>query len=211
MSPVPQEKRKYNKIVGKWTFIKRPPNLSPLGHWRMVKGYSHYMVSMFGQIYSLVPKRNKMISPVKMSNGYRQLDLCENSIRIKHLLHRVVATAFIPNLYGKPFINHKDCNPSNCATYNIHWCTQEENQRYALTHGNRKIGGDMVNAKPVVRLTIDGDFVAEFNCIAEAAKQTGVNRSTIQTSCNNKYPKAWRHNFVFLEDYRKSILNNIKN
>ncbi len=201
------KKKSYDKVVGSWRFIKNTPDLSPASHLKKIKGYTHYRADLMGQVISLVPKRNKILKPDITSRAYKIVDLCEKSIRKKHLVHRLIAKAWIPNVYGKPFINHKDVNPSNCAAYNIHWCTQAENQQYAFTHGNRKRGADMKNAKPVVRLTISGELMSKHGSIAEAAKETGVNRATVQTSCYNKYPKAWRHNFMLLEDYEK-LKNN---
>lgn len=47
-------------------------------------------------------------------------------------VHRLVATAFIPNPDNLPYINHKDCNPKNNSVDNLEWCTPAYNTQYSL-------------------------------------------------------------------------------
>ena len=49
--------------------------------------------------------------------------------------------------------------------------------------------------RPVVQLTLDGTLVAEYNSLAEAEKQTGVNYCGIKQCCNGKCKSAG--NFVW--------------
>lgn len=47
-------------------------------------------------------------------------------------IHRMVATAFIPNPLNLPQVNHIDYNKFNFAIDNLEWCTQEQNMRHAV-------------------------------------------------------------------------------
>lgn len=53
-------------------------------------------------------------------------------------VHRVIATAFIPVVDGKNFVNHKDGNKQNNAVKNLEWCTRSENMYHAYKHGLKK-------------------------------------------------------------------------
>lgn len=97
--------------------------------WKDVVGYEGlYMVSNTGKVYSCI--RNKIMTDCD-SHGYRHLGLTKKGKERKHVVHRLVAQAFIPNPFGKPEINHIDENKTNNHVDNLNWCTRTEN----LTHG----------------------------------------------------------------------------
>lgn len=47
--------------------------------------------------------------------------------RKSFLVHRLVATAFIPNPDNLPEVNHKDKNTQNPNMNNLEWCTRKAN------------------------------------------------------------------------------------
>ena len=78
--------------------------------WRPVVGYEGlYEVSNLGRV-----RRIRIVEPTKKKHGYMQISLVgKDGVRRSHRLHRIVATAFIPNPEGKPQVNHRDENPEN--------------------------------------------------------------------------------------------------
>lgn len=54
-------------------------------------------------------------------------------------LHRLVATAFLPNPHKKPCVNHKDGNKANNNLNNLEWVTFKENSQHAIKNGFVKL------------------------------------------------------------------------
>lgn len=77
-----------------------------------------------------------ILKTYKINSGYSALKLV-NSVgeRKSFLLHRLVATAFIPNPDNKSEVNHIDGNKRNCAVANLEWATSSENKIHALATG----------------------------------------------------------------------------
>lgn len=78
----------------------------------------------------------------KDRQGYRTVRLCSNGRLTYPKVHRLVASAFIPNPDGKLEVNHIDGDKSNNNVDNLEWCTKSENMRHAYKLGLKKTGGD---------------------------------------------------------------------
>lgn len=78
----------------------------------------------------------KMITPKNNGNGYLRIYIPE--VKKRFLLHRLVATAYLPNPENKPQVNHIDGNKHNNSVNNLEWCTNKENMDhfYKIMNGN---------------------------------------------------------------------------
>ena len=54
-------------------------------------------------------------------------------------VHRLVATAFIPNPNNLPQINHIDGNKNNNCVENLEWCDNSYNQQHAINTGLKSV------------------------------------------------------------------------
>lgn len=113
--------------------------------WKDIEGFPCYQVSNLGRVRSNKKLASKTIimKPIFVKSyrntGYYKVGLCRgtfgNSEKIPFFIHRIVATAFIPNPEGKPHVNHKDNNKANNAVTNLEWVTVAENNQHAYREG----------------------------------------------------------------------------
>ena len=95
-----------------------------------IPGHPGYFAQRDGEIFSLRSSRN--LACQLSRRGYVGVKLGKGP---RYFVHRLVASAFLPNPEGKPQVNHKDGNPRNNRADNLEWCTQSENQRHAYATG----------------------------------------------------------------------------
>jgi len=97
-----------------------------------------YLIDTLGNVHSIKRNGTKggILKPTISSNGYYVVMLSPSRKPTK--VHRLVAEAFIPNDYNKPFINHIDGNKLNNTIDNLEWCTSKENAIHAHRIGLAK-------------------------------------------------------------------------
>ena len=112
--------------------------------WKPIKGYEQsYEISNLGRVRSLDRKAKdgrklcgQILKGGKSSSGYLFQGLTDENGKTKlHLIHRLVAEAFINNTGNKPEVNHVDGNKMNNNYLNLEWCTREENVNHAIKTG----------------------------------------------------------------------------
>lgn len=152
--------------------------------WKDIKCYEgYYQVSNLGNVKN--SRTGRLIKPHKKC-GYLQLLLCKNGKIKHHLVHRLVAEAFIQNPDNLPIVNHVDENKINNCVDNLEWCTQKYNINYGTSLQKRTIS----KSKPVEQYTIDGQFITEYQSAAEAERKIGIGNSHINACCQGKRKSA---------------------
>lgn len=102
---------------------------------KFIEGYNEkYKVSTTGDIYRRENNEYILAKQNTCKLGYKRI--CLN--RVKFLVHRLVAFAFIPNPNHYPMINHIDNNPSNNNVENLEWCTNSHNQLHSYKTTDRR-------------------------------------------------------------------------
>ena len=176
--------------------------------WKDIPEYKGmYQVSTYGRVRSLdhygsnghaiVLYKGKILSPCMGSEGYYHVYFYSGKIR-SHMIHRLVASVFIPNFNSKREVNHKDENKLNNNVSNLEWVSSFENANYG-TRNIRAIETKKKNGllKSVIMLDLDENIVDRFDTIADAAKFVGGFKNNIWACCNNKaktaYGYRWRY------------------
>ena len=97
--------------------------------WGQAKGFSKYLISTDGQVYSL--KRDRLLPQGYTQRGYKQVDVCNDEGIKKHMrVHRLVYMAHKGVIPEGMQINHKDENKANNCIDNLELMTNKENSSY---------------------------------------------------------------------------------
>lgn len=192
-----------------------------------------YLISDTGKVFSV--RSERIIKNQQQSNGYWRVELNFNGVPKRYFIHRLVASAFVPNPNNYPIVNHKDENPSNNNAENLEWCTQEYNCNYG--NRNKKIqdnrkptpsGADNSQSIHVYQFDLKGNLIAEYGSCGEAERITGYPRHCISRavcghfltykgyywSCENKFEmresnasnQRFRHGAILKCDMDGNIL-----
>jgi len=169
--------------------------------WKTVPDFPNYEVSNFGNVRSVdrVSERNgsnarikgKTLKAHKMNDGYMRVVLYSGK-RDKHKnfpVHRLVASAFIPNPDNLPCINHKDENRSNNCVDNLEWCTHKYNSNYGtaiqrrVQHQEWQSIADKQSYR-VMQCEKDGTPIREWKSMIECERKTGIKCAGISKCCS---------------------------
>ena len=201
-----KELRQYHPLslsYGILSDIEYFPTAYDIEEWKDIQGYEgKYQVSNHGRVKSLARYRKnngnsqsfqgeRILKQSVNNKGYCIVELCRDSKRKRHSVHRLVADAFIENNENREQVNHKDENKQNNHVENLEWCTCKENinhgshnERMAKTKGTHVICSDETGTE------------IEFYSLAEAERQTGVSQGNISRCLNGKRSSAggfyWR-------------------
>lgn len=186
--------------------------------WKDIEGYEGmYQVSNMGRVRALdrvKPNSGGQIAKGHIlpqsdnGHGYRFVSLWKFNKGRRFYVHRLVASAFIPNPNNFPIINHKDENKSNNRYENLEWCTQKYNANYG-THTRRVKESFIANGnnRPVDVYDMNGAFLKTFDCSNEVCKELGVHRRGLYLVCQGVAKSYKGYRFAFhgepLKPYKK--------
>lgn len=208
----------------------RPLNADiPNEVWKPVIGWEgFYEVSNLGRAKSLArTKRNgkgrvympeRILKPFPNTQGYLCIDLRREGESHKKTLHRLIASAFIPNPDNKPCIDHIDTNRQNNTVDNLRWCTVLENRHNPISEvkyskggmmgknhpekRKRKIRESQPHSRAVLQFTKEGELIAEYQSVNAAARAVGASQSNMTHACAGRKSCSgylWRYKDAYNE------------
>lgn len=170
--------------------------------WKDIEGYEGlYQVSNLGRIRRFFKngKENILIGS-KDKDGYIEVILSRNQKKKQCRLHRLVASAFIPNPENKPQVNHKDRNKQNNVVdledlrgknTNLEWVTGSENTKHCILTGRK------IHKKAVLQYTRNMEYITCWESIKEASETLGISNNNICSCCGGRLKTAggyiWRY------------------
>lgn len=168
--------------------------------WRAIRGYEMlYEISNLGNV------RTVATGSVKQQSGgpgtscrYKYVTLYRENIGRKIMVHRLVATTFIPNPRGYPYVLHRQNDRTNNAALNLKWGTQFHNHLDAVREGTYKPFRPMRGTdNPLAKL--NPQKVRQIRAIRDSgvwvaqealAIQFGISRGTLRSILKGEH---WKH------------------
>jgi len=176
-------------------------------NWREVNGFENYLVSDSGIVKN---KTTQHVLKQSDKHGYMSVQLSKNSngkqIKKNFYVHRLVATAFLPNEEKFPQVNHIDRNTRNNAANNLEWCTAKYNINYLDANKRR---GDSLG-HPVVAINLSNKKYRLYSSFMAAAQALEINHMNIVDIVNNrKHRKSAKgYTFVSADSFRGQDLDS---
>ncbi len=183
--------------------------------WKPVIGYENlYEVSNLGNVRIVSGKNCGKLFKLQKQH-YNTVCLTREGKEKTVCVHRLVANAFIPNPQNKPCIDHINTNPFDNKVSNLRWVTHSENSNNPITRlhisnckagrhlkkytmsEERKRNISLAKSKPVICLSIEGQFVKEFKTIQDAALFAKVSVFAIYHSIDGQSKSSGGYKWKF--------------
>ena len=107
-----------------------------------------YYVSADGRVLSTGGKRHThLMTNCRHQDSYYQVCLMQHESKrtLSLKVHRLVATAWLPNPSNLGYVNHIDENKANNHVSNLEWCTMLHNNHHSKTLEYQSLKGKGIN------------------------------------------------------------------
>jgi hypothetical protein len=161
-------------------------------NWKDIEGYEGlYQVSDTGEVKSLARHFTNSLGVTKFypgrilaqrldRAGYKLIDLRNGTVKKTYKVHRLVASAFIPNPLFLPEVNHKkEFEKSNNCIDNLEWMTSKQNMNYG-TLGDRIA---KIFSKTVYQYDLEYNLIKQWQSSKECGRN-GFPETCVRRCCD---------------------------
>lgn len=180
--------------------------------WKDIEPFKGlYRISNFGRVKCIgrrfmyanlgwITTEDRVMKLRLSTQGYPELGLTKGGKTSWHLVHRLVAKAFIKNKELKKTVNHMDGDRSNSLFFNLEWNTYQENLKHSFSHLGRIPTFQTYHGEkhPMARKVRCTTLDIEFTTMKEACEKLDVNKSSLTKVCNNKTPHTKGLSFIYI-------------
>lgn len=145
---------------------------------------------------------------VNKTNGYVYIGIKFDSGYKTVRLHRLVASHFIDNPNNYNVVGHRNNIKTDCRAENLYWTTTSENTKKTFEDGlaMNDIGSDDSQSISVQMYdTKSNKYLGSYGSISEAARETGISKTTISRQA--KYHRPVRKEVYFRYSDDESVKN----
>lgn len=175
-----------------------------MSEWRDVPGWEGlYQVSDSGDIKSLHIGRGKrcqggLKKPTLVGGNYLYVGLYGRSRKRLVPVHRLVASAFIPNPDNKPEVNHINGIKTDNRVENLEWVTRKENEEHSRRtglHDNEVLR----RSKTVIAVNLENGETTEYKSANEASRSLGIAQGSISRVARREGKCTYGFEFYYKE------------
>lgn len=195
-----------SKLLEEWKPVVGFEGLYEVSDWGNVKSvdrtFEYYHPSAKKNIKRTF--KGQILKKVLNQDGYHVVSLRDyNHKGHEGKVHRLVAEAWIPNLEGKPLIDHINGNKIDNRVENIRWATPLENSNNPNTIVNMRgiQNGRQLNrpdvSKRVLLFDSDWNLINEYPSESEACRQLGYHVGSIGKAIKRGVNKVYNNYFRY--------------
>lgn len=183
-----------------------------------VEGFSHlYQVSNLGRVrsknrivqqldrlgkYITCVYKGRILRHIAHNCGYVRCVLKSTDKRLGEYIHRLVALTFIPN--SNPnfnYVNHINGIKTDNRMENLEWCNAKLNSAHAKSLGKLKQGVNHFASKPIIQLSMNGEYLNEYENTQFVQKNFGFSNKNVSDALLKKRNSAYGYKWVFKNEY----------
>lgn len=162
--------------------------------YALIHPYRYYYITSEGDVISTYKENPRYVKEWHTNHGHLYVDLSENGVRERRLVHRLVAEAFVNNPNNYPIVRHLDDDPKNNYYKNLAWGTMADNH-------SDMVSNDHDYRKEVYCYETD----TTYRTCREAARDLGVSFPAVTTCCKGIAHTCSGMHLCYKEDLNEKL------
>ena len=158
--------------------------------WKDINNYEIYQISNLGNVKN--KNTNRIIKKCFTIDFYHRVNLVNNLGQKNFRVHRLVANAFITNIYNKETVNHINGIKTDNNIKNLEWATRKEQTEHAMRTG-------LFNPPPSKKV-IDTKTKIIYNSLKDVSILFNINIVTLRSKLNGIRKNNTNYEYIRIRD-----------